>query len=102
MEHRFLILSLLVSINIFSQQKSDSSEIIDLLKEDYTMVGLDIKTNMENCTADYLLIEDGEIWNMEKEVAYYRKMQAGLLNVRIILILNTKKYWTIQLMRFIT
>lgn len=74
MKHRFLILSMLVSINIFSQQKNDSTEIIDLLKQDYkTMVGMDIKKHMTNCTEDYLLIEDGEIWNMEIEADYYRK-----------------------------
>jgi len=74
MRHRFLILSLLVSINIFSQQKNDSTEIIQLLKEDYkTMVNMDIKRHMNNCTEDYLLIEDGEVWNMEKESDFYRK-----------------------------
>ena len=28
---------------------------------------------MNNCTEDYLLIEDGEIWNMEKEAEYYKQ-----------------------------
>ena len=74
MKYRLLIFFILVSISIFSQEKNDTTEIIQLLKEDYkTMVTHDIKSHMGNCTTDYLLIEDGEIWNMEKEEDYYRK-----------------------------
>jgi ketosteroid isomerase-like protein len=74
MKWRLLICSLLVSKSIFSQEKNDSTQIIQLLKDDYkTMVSNDIKTHMANCTDDYLLIENGEIWNMTREAEDYRK-----------------------------
>jgi hypothetical protein len=74
MKWRLLICSLLVSKSIFSQEKNDSTQIIQLLKDDYkTMVSNDIKTHMANCTDDYQLIENGEIWNMTREAEDYRK-----------------------------
>lgn len=74
MKYRMLIFFFFVSLNIFSQKKNDTTEIIQLLKEDYkTMVTHDSKKHTEFCTTDYLLIEDGEIWNMEMEVESYRK-----------------------------
>jgi len=74
MKQSLLILSLIISGNIFSQQPKDSIEIIQLLEADYkTMVTMDIKKHMANCTEDYLLIENGEIWTMKKEADYYKK-----------------------------
>jgi ketosteroid isomerase-like protein len=74
MKSRLLILCLIVSMEAFAQAKNDSMEIIQLLKEDYkTMVSFDIKKHMAFCTDDYLLIENGEIWNMEKETEYYKQ-----------------------------
>jgi hypothetical protein len=37
------------------------------------MVTNDIKKHIGFCTDDYLLIEDGEFWNMDKEAAAYRE-----------------------------
>src|SRR4030095_4415098 len=74
MKYRLLIFFLLVSIKIFSQEKNDSTEIIQLLKDDYkTMDNMDIKKHIGNCTDDYLLIENGEIWSMAKEADYYKQ-----------------------------
>lgn len=74
MKYRLMISFFFVSMNIFSQKKNDTTEIIQLLKEDYkTMVTHDIKKHMGYCTEDYLLIEAGEIWNMEMEAESYRK-----------------------------
>jgi hypothetical protein len=74
MKYRLLIFFLVVSMKIFSQEKNDSTEIIQLLKDDYkTMINMNIKKHMGNCTADYLLIENGEIWNMTKEAEYYKQ-----------------------------
>jgi hypothetical protein len=57
---------------IFGQQKNDKTTIIQLLKNDYsTMTNMDLKSHLKNCTADYLLIEAGDIWNMEKESKWY-------------------------------
>jgi len=67
-------------MQLFSQQNKDSTEIMQLLKADYkTMVTNDIKTHRANCTDDYLLIEDGEIWNMEKEAAYYKQNEKRVI-----------------------
>ncbi|TMI88099.1 MAG: nuclear transport factor 2 family protein [Bacteroidetes bacterium] len=50
----------------------DSTTIIQLLKNDYnTLHNLDLNKHKSNCTNDYLLIEAGEIWNMEKEAQWY-------------------------------
>ena len=36
------------------------------------MTNMDLKSHMNNCTDDYLLIEAGDIWNMEKESKWYK------------------------------
>src|SRR6476660_4554339 len=54
-------------------QKNDSTTIIQLLKNDYgTLLSKDLKKHMSNCTADYLLIEAGDIMNMEDESKWYK------------------------------
>jgi ketosteroid isomerase-like protein len=54
-------------------QKNDTTTLIQLLKNDYgTMLSMDIKKHMSNCTEDYLLIEDGEILNMDGESKWYK------------------------------
>ena len=74
MKYSLLIFFLIVSMKILSQGKNDSVEIIQLLKDDYkTMVTSDIKKHIGYCTDDYLLIENGEIWTMEKEAEYYKQ-----------------------------
>ena len=61
-------------MNVFSQKKNDSTNIVQLLKEDYkTLVNSDIVKHKRYCTDDYILIEDGEIWDMEKEADNYKK-----------------------------
>lgn len=55
----------------FSQD--DTTAIIQLLKNDYsTMVNLDLNKHINNCTEDYLLIEAGDVWNMDREAQWYR------------------------------
>lgn len=54
-------------------QKNDTTAIIQVLKSDYgTLFSMDLKKHISNCTGDYLLIEDGDIWNMEKESKWYK------------------------------
>src|SRR6187399_2623835 len=80
MKYSLLILCSFASTQLFSQNKKDSTEIMQLLKADYkTMVTNDIKAHRANCTDDYLLIEDGEIWNMEKEAAYYKQNEKRVI-----------------------
>ena len=80
MRYILIILCLCTTIQLFSQYKKDSTEIMQLLKADYkTLVTNDVKTHRANCTDDYLLIEDGEIWNMEKEAAYYKQNEKRVI-----------------------
>ncbi|HTF31092.1 MAG TPA: DUF3828 domain-containing protein, partial [Flavitalea sp.] len=61
-------------VNRLPSAGNDSTTIVHLLMNDYkTMGNWDIETHVSNCTSDYLLIENGEIWNMEIERADYRK-----------------------------
>jgi len=74
MKYRLLILTLFLSITILAQEKKDSLEIVQLLKEDYhTMQTHDINKHKGYCTDNYLLIENGEIWNMDNEADGYKK-----------------------------
>lgn len=74
MKLRFLLAAWLIPTLLFSQDKSDSTEIVNLLIADYkTMGNWDIKTHIANCTEDYMLIENGEIWNMQMEMEDYRR-----------------------------
>ena len=73
MKYRLLFSFLLISLHVFSQDTNDSTAIVKLLIDDYKTMGTwDIKTHTENCTSSYILIENGEIWDMEKESEYYR------------------------------
>ena len=73
MKFRLLFSFLLISLYVFSQDKNDSTAIVKLLIDDYKAMGTwDIKKHIENCTKNYILIENGEIWAMEKESEYYR------------------------------
>ena len=73
MRYRFLTIAFLLTLNVFAQNKSDSAAVVQLLIEDYgTMMTFDLKKHMGHCTDDYLLIENGEIWNMEKEADWYK------------------------------
>lgn len=68
------VILLFISLYAFPQQGNDSTTIVHLLENDYkTMGNWDIETHIANCTSDYLLVENGEIWNMEIERAYYNK-----------------------------
>lgn len=71
---KYFICALFVFISLISfSQKSDSTVIIQLLKNDYkTMLSMDLNKHVSNCTEDYLLIEAGDIWNMEKESKWYK------------------------------
>lgn len=56
------------SLTTFSQN-SDSTEIINLLKNDYkALANLDFEEHIKNCAEDYMLIENGEVWDIKKEI----------------------------------
>ena len=72
MKSPLLLLLVILPTILFSQDKSDSISIVKLLKDDYSTMGnWNISKHIQNCTENYLLIEEGEIWNMEKERKYY-------------------------------
>ena len=72
MRYLLLLSFTIIPVFLFSQDKSDSISIVKLLKDDYSTMGnWNITKHMQNCTENYLLIEEGEIWNMEKERKYY-------------------------------
>ena|SRR5215831_10419368 len=80
MKYHLLCLCLMFTLNVFPQAKNDSTQIIKLLKDDYsTMLTNDIKKHKANCTDDYLLVEDGEIWDMAKEEAYYKSHEGRVI-----------------------
>ena len=71
---QLFIFFLFLTTNAFSQKTNDSSAIVRLLVDDYkTMGNWDIKSHIENCTDNYLLVENGEIWDIKKESEYYIK-----------------------------
>lgn len=74
MKHQIFISLLFITAGtpLFAQQ-SDSAKIIQLLKDDYaTMNNWDAQKHIVNCTPDYLLIENGEIWNLASEIKNYK------------------------------
>jgi len=72
MKYLLLLLLAIIPAILFSQDKSDSIAIVKLLKDDYSTMGnWNIAKHMQNCTENYLLIEEGEIWDMAKERKYY-------------------------------
>jgi hypothetical protein len=74
MKYTLLILTLFLSTTILAQEKKDSLEIVQLLKEDYrTLQTHDIEKHRNLCTDNYLLSEDGEILRMEDEAAFYKE-----------------------------
>jgi lactoylglutathione lyase len=74
MKHLFLLFLTLSLSNLYAQQSNDSTAIVKLLKADYsTLQTWDMRSHVANCTKDYLLIENGEIWNVKKEMAFYKE-----------------------------
>jgi len=70
--HRvFCVLCLLVCVNIFSQTNIDSLKITQLTTDDYeTLSNVDINGHKAKVTKNYILIEDGNIWNLKDKIKY--------------------------------
>lgn len=80
MKYILSFLFVFISFVSFSQSDKDSTAIVQLLKDDYkTMVSWDVEKHKSNCTANYLLIENGEIWTLEMEADDYRKKSHRVL-----------------------
>lgn len=82
----------MLSTNAFSQEKNDSIAIVQLLVNDYKTLGnWDIKSHIENCTANYVLIENGEIWDMKRESEYFIENASRVI--------DRKNYFNIKYIR---
>jgi lactoylglutathione lyase len=69
----FTAVAFFMQLVAVAQEKNDSATIIQLLKDDYkTMQNWDTQKHIAHCTNDYLLIENGEIWNLQKEIESYK------------------------------
>lgn len=67
--------------DVSAQKKNDSAVIVHLLKEDYsTMQNWDAQKHAANCTKDYLLIENGEIWDLPTEIKSYKANAGKIVN----------------------
>ena len=57
---------------VAAQYTVDSTAIIQLLIRDYaTLENFDYSSHVANVTEDYYLVENGELWDIEKEKEYY-------------------------------
>jgi len=79
-----------ISLTAFPQSNNDSVAIIQLLKDDYhTMMTHDLEKHKSNCIKDYLLVEKGDVWDMEKESEWYKNDASKVY--------NRKDYFTFRL-----
>jgi hypothetical protein len=71
----FIVLFLLtISAKASGFNKEDSLRVVDLIISDYKTLGnWDITAHIRNCTADYLLIENGMVQTLADESGYFRK-----------------------------
>jgi hypothetical protein len=61
--------------NVSAQYKIDSVAITSLITDDYnTLANFDTIRHRRNCTYDYKLVEDGDIWSIDREMAYIASM----------------------------
>lgn len=70
-----LFFAIVASLSSSAQYKADSSAVIALLQYDYKTVGnFDTVQHRLNCTPDYQLVEEGEVWDINQEIEYIGKL----------------------------
>ena len=73
MKHIFLFILLSLSATLMAQQSADSTEIVSILKRDYeTRASYDLDKHKEHLTDHYLLLENGEVWDLDRDSEWYR------------------------------
>ena len=78
----FLIFFSLLTLSGKIKAQEDSLALVQLLRGDYkTLENSDWETHQNNCAPDYLLIENGEVWDLAKEVESM-KSKAGIKTTR--------------------
>lgn len=64
-----------IAFSSSAQYRADSTAVIAVLKYDYQTVGnFDTLQHRRNCTTDYQLVEEGEVWDINKEIDYIGKL----------------------------
>ena len=94
-----LLFLLFISSNGVAQSTKDSIAIAQLIIADYKTLGnWDLERHLQNCTKDYILIENGEIQTLADESEYFKKNAARVIsrtdtfNFRRITIINSIAY----------
>ena len=76
-KHLIRIITLLFYVSAFSQNENDSLLITRLIIDDYeTLSNVDVNGHISNVTDDYILIEDGNIWDLEDDVIRHQTKPA--------------------------
>ncbi|PWI31546.1 hypothetical protein DI383_02445 [Flavobacteriaceae bacterium LYZ1037] len=77
MKQNTLIILFFISYNCIAQTKNDSIAITQVLKNTYEALGnYDVQNYIDNCTEDYLLVENGNyIWTLEQEIEHFKTNQ---------------------------
>ena len=71
MNQLMIVFSLLFSVNTFAQNKNDSLQVNQLIFDYYeTFTNRNLNAYKATLSDDYLLIEDGNIWDLEEELKY--------------------------------
>ena len=79
----FHLLIFSIPFSLSAQTSSDSTKIVQLLIKDYkTLAHWDIESHLNNCTDDYYLIENGQLWTSEDEQAYFEANHHRLIRRR--------------------
>ncbi|ULQ52244.1 hypothetical protein [Flavihumibacter fluvii] len=83
--------------------------IITLVKEDYKTLGnFDTLQHRRNCTYDYKLVEDGEIWDIDREIKYIaskaasKQVRTNEFNFKSVTVYSTTGYAIYELRSTIT
>ena len=88
---KYLFIVLLVGFGCVNKPSDDLLKIKQLIVHDYeTLSNVDIEGHKSNVTDDYILIEDGNIWDLKDEIEYLfkptnikRKNEFEFLNIDI-------------------
>ena len=89
--NKYLFMVLLIGLGCANKPSDDLLKIKQLIIHDYeTLSNVDIEGHKSNVTNDYILIEDGNIWDLKDEIEYLfkptnikRKNEFEFLNIDI-------------------
>ena len=67
--NKYLFMVLLIGLGCANKPSDDLLKIKQLIIHDYeTLSNVDIEGHKSNVTNDYILIEDGNIWDLKDEI----------------------------------